>query len=634
MQMDSRDDMILMLDRYRLSIATCSKGFTMNREISLSWLRNLILTVLAVDCIYIPILFGHSSVNGAILGRYSASYVAFLVLAALIFCLWIMLFFQHARIQPQITRIPIAYRIVAIFLLIIPIYLLRRFTNETQILEYLAANWVFLALVVTYDYRDVAFRRSALFLFALALFLLVVLTLIVTTTLSAKPYNPDEAIWADYASSWQVAGGVIYRTVDQVPMLIQPGIGWIHALHGAVQWLVDFDQRVGRAFNLFFYLISLAGLWLVAKSLHGRFAAYTVVVIAIASGSFFRAFDYRPDHFVVAAQIFVFWFLIEARKQNSRPLSFSLHVLVGGLATLALQLHAVGVYLPIALSIFYLAELAYLLWRDRKLDERSVRGLLGFGIGAGLGTAVFYYWNILPAGGISEYLRFLIADRGALEREFGYLLNWPANLGILVWCSIGFLIYRRHTEDRFYLALIISAVIAITIVDTQGYTIPYYGLFLVPIGTTLVRYFQHSIRLTLLILAVGFFPSTYSWIDTRIQNFMASEPEIEWIGNTILSQVAVSRADTIVASIELIWVMPDYPKLYNSAAEGVSDDLYGLSPVETWERIAPDLYIEIPRRQATPDGLKEYLAQEQFTICQNLEVNNYQVNIWRRDCGS
>lgn len=184
--------------------------------------------------------------------------------------------------------------------------------------------------------------------------------------------------------------------------------------------------------------------------------------------------------------------------------------------------------------------------------------------------------------------------------------------------------------------MLLPCLIAIFLIDTQGYSIPYKGLFLIPIGAFVTVFFRRNFFLAMLILCLGFFPLT-TWINWElvqqaIQTGGIRDAEIEGIGDAILAKTLLDKTETIVATHELIWVLAAYPNFYSPMAEGQSPELYGWTDLELWENLAPDVYIEIPSRLLTPEGLQQYLENEQFQLCQDFQANSVRVYVWRRNC--
>jgi hypothetical protein len=206
----------------------------------------------------------------------------------------------------------------------------------------------------------------------------------------------------------------------------------------------------------------------------------------------------------------------------------------------------------------------------------------------------------------------------------------------LLWASVAFLLYRREQKDKLYLSLILCFVLAIFLVDTQGYTIPYQGLFLVPIAAFIAHIFSKQFRWAITIILIALLPTTMAWINWESVGKVISggglpEAEIEILGRDILSHLQLDD-EFIEATHEIIWVLPAYEHLYSPMAEGLTVKQRQLTGTEVWDTLMPDIYIEIPRRQETPPYLAEYLARENFLICQSFQSGNYLVNIWQRTC--
>lgn len=596
----------------------------------------LIVAAFVAQVIQIPNLWGHVSTGGSILGRYSPGYASFLGLTLLVALIWLGLLirYQHVQVwlyQTVSTTVSVALVVLSGAGLIV----ISLSGIEEQIVQYLALNWALFSVILLYPLNDAP--RLRIYFYVLFTILAVLIGLIViVATLTAQLYTPDEAIWANIASSYRVAGGLFYRAANYMPLSVAPGLGWIHVVHGELQWLFDFDVRIARAFNLAFKGLGCLALWLLSDRLYGRAAAWTVVLLTVIGSEIFRAFEYRPDHFLIFGQAITFFCVVMAWQAKRRLSRLLWHMLAGLLITLSMQLHAIALGFILGISLFYVLDFALTSFRQRRICGSDVQVLVAFGLGALLGSGFYYYANIASVGGLDVYLSILVGERGSADRQFKYLIFWSQIDLVLLYGSLAFLIWRRTVTDQRYLALLACSVIGITLIDTQGYLIPLRGLFLVPMGVMLAQGFPQKRLWVLAIILVALVPQTVYWarpsaVWSVLQQGGLPEIAVEQLGRTILENVPL-RDEVVVATHELTWVMPDYPRLYTPGAEGLAPKQYGWEGVEVWNNLKPDIYIEIPARQETPPGLRAYLEQEGFQVCQQFSAINTPVIVYRRDC--
>lgn len=598
---------------------------------------HIIIVALIGNLLQVVPLLAHRSQGGTVLRYYSRGYAAFLGLACVILVFWLIVLIRRKNIEPLLhNTLPLMIRIVfviiaALFVLCLPLY-----GVTPEISQFMAMNWAFLSLYLLLPIEDKT-RSHWIWIASFILVALMMCVPIFLQSLIGLPYSPDEAIWADYASSNRVADTIVYRTGNYLPLRIAPGIGWIQALYGEVQWLVDYDLRVGRLFNLSFYALGILGLALLANRLYGAYVAFTVVLISIIGSQFLQEFDYRPHHFIVFSQSLVFFCLVSGRYVQHKIAKISWHFLTGLFVTLAMQLHAIAITYAIGISLFYLLDFLIVLIRKREQLPNTGQAIVSYGLGAVLGTGLYYSFNILPVGGLETYLSILVNERPYLGINLNYIFQWSQLDFILMLSGLAFLIWRRNDTDKLYLALILCSIVGISLADTQGYVVPYQGLFLIPIAVLINDSFPKRRLWMTAIILVAMLPQTLAWlnfsaINTVIQQGGIPEAAIEIIGQQILEEVPLNDGEVIVSTHELIWVMPDYPYLYSSGAEGLTPKQRDLTPLQVWQTLQPAVYIQLPTRLVTPPALQMYLELETFEICQEFTAFGAPVIVHRTDC--
>ena len=214
----------------------------------------------------LPTLWGHTSVPATVLGRYSPTYALALV-GYIVLCLgWGTLALMPSRILPRLPQLPdLGHRVVGIMLILIAVAV--AFSDiEPQLQQWawlnLALGWIALALLYP---SKVELNHWQLWGWVLVLVLFVPNLLTVVTIDS---FNPDEAQWIDYGSSWFVNGSVYNSTLLESPIVIKPGIPWQIVPYA---WLVEqFGNtvRVGRVVNLLTYYLAAVGLFLATRKLY------------------------------------------------------------------------------------------------------------------------------------------------------------------------------------------------------------------------------------------------------------------------------------------------------------------------------------------------------------------------------
>ncbi|MCB9453351.1 MAG: hypothetical protein H6672_18115 [Anaerolineaceae bacterium] len=584
-------------------------------------------------------LWNHSSDSGQFLGRYSYGYAAILILNLILIATWFLLLVRRRKLENQFKRLPARWLYLLVMvagLAMLGIYLT---SVETQIKQYIAFNWLLFSLVVIYVIPDR--RLSMRWVIAIVLVIAAILIPIFVTALTERAFSPDEATWADYATSPFVAGGMYVRTWLREPLVIEPGRGWSTAIYGWLLENVSFDIKVGRIFNFVGYLLGFAGIGAVAARLYGREAAFVSVSFAVLSRSFFISHDYRPDHQLPLGLMLVTLAVLQARGSKGRTARRVWHFIAGLLATLVLQIHAAGIVFIFAFSLFYFVEFVIQSYRKRQLT--ALEPLIWFGAGIMSGMVLFYFLNIAPVGGFAVYFENLLRDRWgfSLTRRLAFL-RWPSlPEWMVILGGFAYILWRRNQVDRLLLGLVGCIALGIFLLDSQGYRTTYNALYVIPVGTLVVHGFSDIAwgRKHLLILAgvltVMVAEMSGLFINWRtVGDWLATGQFPPFLYGELRSAIApyVSDDDVIVGTHELIWTFPDQRELYGYAAEYLAAQrLKVAEPKGVWEYVEPTLIIEVPN-QSFDVGLVAYMDEHNFQVCQTLDVLDTPIRLYRTSC--
>lgn len=580
------------------------------------------------------VLLRHESASGAILGRYSPRYALVLALAllAVIASSGALLF--AGRLERWLTRWTLRSRLLVtgpISALATLIWLL---PVELTVKQFAAISALSFTAIVMFPAREIMpdrVVRAGRMILPGAIALIVVLSGF--TALTEFPFSPDEAHWADYASTAVHFGGIYARRWMMEPQLIVPGLGWSIAAYGQALEHIAFDIRTGRLWVYACYLLTLIGVWLLARRLYDRPTAWVSAALAAFSGVFFPAFDYRPHHQLGAATVFVGWLALigqtDERAWARRGGAFA----AGLLALLSLQLHAAGLALAIGCSVFMAIAV---LRAPRRLDAFAA-----YAAGAGVGALVYWFFNIVPAGGIGPFLTGLVTDRG--ERQtWLYFLTWPTLLeGLILYAGLLFVLLRWSPADRRLLSLALPVFISMAIIDTQGYRTLTAPLFVIVAAAALTP------------SGAGQAVAARRWIGTAAVLLMlgaSAATNLNWSGliavlrgqglpNYVYADLAgplteyIDAEDVIASTHMLIWTLPDHLELYSTAGEYGVMRQSGLSdPQQVWEAVQPTLVIDIPGQMLVTEGLQQYMQAHDFGLCQSLRVEHLTVDLYRAGC--
>jgi len=566
-----------------------------------------------------------------------------LALNAVLVVIWLLALVRRGQVQRWLAGLPPGWHYGLIAVTGAGIFAFWMTSFEAIARQYLAMTWLAFALLLVRSLpnRPLALRWHWLLLVLVALFLLPMFI----TAATGRAFSPDEATWADYASSPFVAGGMYVRTWLREPLIIEPGRGWSTLLYGWLLQNVAFDIWVGRVFNFVGYLLAFAGIGAVTARLYGRTAAIFSVAFAVLSRSFIVSLDYRPDHQLPLALMLIMLCVLQARQTDNKIWRRLLHIAAGLLATLTLQIHAAAVVFIAAFSLFYAAE--FVLASYHKRGNASPGPMLYFGGAVALGLLLFYWLNIAPVGGLDVYLEHLLRDRWAfdLTRRTPFLRWVTLSEWLIILAALGYLLWRHAAADRQLLSIIACIVISIFVLDSQGYRTTFNALYVIPVGTLIADGFRSSGLLkrshlhgflvgacVLFMLMSQMSGSFVNW--QTFGNWLSGGELPSFYYSDLRAQIApyVQEGDVIVGTHELIWTFPDKLDLYAYPAEALAMERWGLSDtVEVWERVQPTLVIEVTN-QRFDTGLLRYMEQRGFQVCENLDTLDPPINLYRQTC--
>lgn len=588
-------------------------------------------------------LWGHQSDNGVILGRYSARYSLVLAEYVVVTMAWLAAFAVRHRLVAWIQNRPALHQLLMVAVPALPVAALWFLPIEDQIKDYTGMNWLLWALLVSA--ASVAHSRARIPYgrWLLAAGMAMVLVLLLLTVLTRFPFSPDEAHWADYASTAIVGEGIYARTWLMTPTVISPGLGWSVAAYGWVLEHVAFDIRTGRVWDYAGDLLAIVGVGLLAGQLYGRRAALAGMAFACLSRAFFPVFDYRPDHQLAFAASFVLLAAVVARRSPRPAVQHGAHLACGFLATLSMQLHAAAIAFAVGMSAFYLVEW-WVRGRNRAANRAATAALLWFGAGAALGTAVFLVWNVLPAGGLETYLTILLETRTQRQATLQFL-TWPSLLeGMLIVGAFAFLIWRRSASDRLYLGLLLSILIALLLFDTQGYRSPVIALYSVAVGAFLTQAFpaeaseqRYPLGGLLAVASVAgiMLAQTLAFVNWGAVGEglrTGAFPNYAYQDLRPLIAPYLRDDDTIVSTHLLIWTVPE-KHLISTAGELTAMREWNLTdPADVWERVQPTVIVDIPEQMTIGPGLRTYMQEHAFLLCDQLTVQHLEILVYRPAC--
>jgi hypothetical protein len=608
--------------------------------------RAVLLFALAVQVFSTPPLWGHQSTGGAGLGRYSERYalvlsshiaLTLLFVAAVPLAGWLV---RRLRALPR-WLIGAAYGLSAAVLVG-----LWSLSLERHALAYLSLNWAVLVAFVALALPDGPLPgRVRAWVGAVAgASVLLLLVAWGISALSMNIYEPDEAHYTDYASTFLAEGRLYDRTWLAEPQLIKPGRPWSLAGYALLIDRFGYDVRVGRVINLVGYALAFAGVYVATSRLYGRAAAVLGAGAMMLSYAIMSQGEFRPAQLVTAAGAWGVVLLVRARSlRRLWP-----HTLIGLYVTLALNIHAAMIVFALAFSLLYAGEAAYRLVRPGDGPRwQAVWPVLAFGVGALIGTGVYVVTNVLPVGGFAVYLGG-VGERLSGGRPWHFFYTrWDSLYEkLLIAAAVAFLVWRRRPADRFVLALLALVIGSAVLLDSEGYIWHIAGVYFIPVGALLADGFTApgmppaaSRRVwwvgasVLLVLAVQLSTVFINWPAVQTVARTGDLPPYFYNDLKTVLPGYITDDDVIYSTHQLIWLFPQgrSPQLVSYAAERNAMRFWDLdAPVEVWERVGPTVLVFVAGHMTFDPGMVAYMERHPFEVCHELTVQGRTVSIYRK----
>jgi hypothetical protein len=600
------------------------------------------------DFVALWVMLGWVSTGGIILGRYSVGLAMAMGLVALVGLFWIVsaVFFWQ-RFEAILQAIPQKYRLA--FLAIIGLFFLwwLQQSFRIELVAILATNLLLFAALLILTLSDKPFPMKGLRWLLLALIVFIFFTTFISVMLD-RPFNPDESIWGNIAVSGFAHDGLYIHIGFSEPYRILPGLGWITGIYSLLLGTFGYDLQIGRMMQFVIYTMTVGAIGLWGTRLYNYRVGLVAMLIAFLGRVYYPISDYRPDHFVPLGQMLAFSAMISARKSQNIRIQLVLHFLTGLLITLSMQFHASALVFVIALSLFYAGDFICYVWRERKLSADCLRPILSFGLGALIGTMIYYIFNILAVGGLETFLTVLTNERGFSQRTWPTVYSWHELEFFMMFVGVAYLVWRRSNEDKFYLVLLLCWLIGLS-VDTQGYSVPYRGLFVVPMALVFVEGFKslegrpewHLRQVAMIaIVIMALLGQRFNFTNWGLIQRTIDEGHLPQHNSVAFAYGVIEHLQdedwnrVLVGTHELIWALEGHHNFYSPLAEGHAKTQRGWEGTQVWDFLQPDLYIEAATRLATPPGLRAYLEREGFQICEQFNSVSYPVSIYRRECST
>lgn len=605
--------------------------------------RALLTAAFVAQLLSIPALWGHQSQPAEVLGRYSTRYMFIIILHAVIIVVAFASLFVSRWLEKQLARLPEWAFYSAVFVVTGAALALWGTGIEAHAVAYISLNTLLLVAALVLARPDTpvpAGVRRVLSVSGGGLFV-GLLAVAFITTMGMNVFEPDEAHYADIATSFWADGSLYNKSWLSAPVTIEPGLSWFFVVYGGLLEVFGYSVRISRGLGLVGYGLFCAGVYAVGSHLYGRVAGLLAALTAMLSWMLVPQWEYRPSRFVMVVGIWLVYAMLCAREQPHRRLWR--HGWVGLLVTLALNIHPIVIVMALALSLFYALEFV---WRWGRDGWQALDRVFAFGVGALTGTLAYIGTNVLPAGGFDVYLGNLPASVGASPPPLFYFVRWGSLLEqVLFAAGVAFLVWRRDPTDRMLLALMGLTALAAHLLDSQGYVWHMATFYFLPVGALLVSLGgtapAHSRRtwivggVLLVLLAAQMTTRYIDWGTVRSTLQTGQPPTYLYDELKAVLPQYVREDDVIYSTHQLIWVFPHTspPTLVSHAAELNAMARFGVDdPVQVWERVQPTVIIFIEDHMHYDAGMQAYLERHPFEVCHQFDVQGHTITISRPDC--
>lgn len=616
----------------------------------------IIFLIMQIMAFWVLLQSEFPSDDAVILGRYGARFGFSLVVCAILLVIYTACVISHKRIFQFLSTIPSWLRWMGIYICVISVPIFWSLDINITLQVFFVTNSILAAmLLVLSNLNDADLRIPWLLLglFGVGILLFYLLYAIV----NPQPYAAhDEAIWADFATSFYRSGSLtaLHRHYGAFVPTVQPGIGWSVTVYG---WLLEnfaMNELVGRIWNYSMYFVAIVLMARIAMRLYGWKVSLVSVMLALASSRMFPIVEYRPDHQLTFISMFALYASLNGRMARRTRNSLAWHFVCGLIAVSALQFHAMGILFAVTFSLLYAVEVLQTLWQEKRLTVPSAA--LAFGIGALVSTMAFWLFNIIPAGGFSEYWSFINHWSPQDSRYIG-LNRWQLEQVIFFGGGVGFLYiglhnWREHHHDRFLAIFVACLAVSIPIVDGQRYSDSYYLFFLIGLAILLMIPFgmRTSFTRNSVVMIFVLWSAMMSFVLIRNVNWQPiiaiaqgqpiQRPYHEFIEiNDILHSQYLKDGDVVVSSPQLIWNWQEGRTLISVEAELFYVTHFQGDPITFWEELKPNVIARIddPAFRTSEmlqymKGLVTYIDVNGFMLCDQFNTDEYEVQIWRQTC--
>jgi hypothetical protein len=592
----------------------------------------------------------HTSDAGTVLGRYSLTYAAGLVVAVAIVALAAFVSFTGPgrrwlegavrRFDRRAQRHGLKFTAALALTLLGALTLLFSLPVHIQYIELLILFNVVMLLVAAgriLPKTEARENRPVQRLLWALLGLVLVVSFFSAHAVPTEQSSGDEVAWTNMAMTFTITGQAYIKLNGAGEFALTPGVGWWVAPLSL--WLQIFDVSLasGRLFFWLFYLASVGCIGWAAARLYDRTTALIAAILTATSPFMLTFRIIRPEIGLAAVGALLLVLYLASLK---RPLwAFA----AGWLAILSLEIHAAGLAYIVALIGMFASDALLALWQRRNPFARRQ-----FALVAGLvwGSTLYMVLHVLILPDPTSYLNYLRSTRGFLQGG-GILqsislssgLFWqrsPLELLLLLIAFVGLLL-RYSPSDRLVLrfAALVLVTYYLLIPEPHRYLVIFMP-FIVWGVAALFRYgFQFDsapLQPGLSLLAVVAFSAPFFAVSLPGMS-LNPMPSTEITPIMQRARELASPDEVVVGDAFSWWGLIDYDNFYAYWAEyEPSRGVDYSSASELWGALAPDLVFHVyrPGFPDIPPALRRYIDEQGFERVDSFTWEGHPVEFYRR----
>jgi len=606
-------------------------------------LRIILIGAFAAQLLSIAPLWSHTSTPANLFGQYSTRYALALAVNAGAIVIYALALMFTSRLSSLLRRVPTTVLMVFAAVIVIGAMGVCALSLEMHVLAYFGLTALTAVAVLLYPLANGPDTGWRAVIWGTVIVLIVPLFL---SALAVNVFEPDEAHYLDFANTFLAGGGLRAEAwLDPDWWTVRPGFPLQLAAYG---WLVDqigYTVYVGRVLSFGWALLCAGGLYVAGRQLYNKDVGLLAAGAGLLSLSFVPEWEYRPSKSIIVVSAWALALYLWGRSQAGAR-RYTIFALLGLCVTLSLNIHASGIVVAAAYSLWFAFMWIWALVRRTPDARTRFYDVLAFAGGALVGTILYILTNVMPVGGIGPYLGAIGERRENSPLLYPYQ-RWDSLLErVLVLFGVMWLAWRRRPGDRTLLSVLGFTILAGVFIDREGYIWHFGPLYFLVIAVLLTQaagrglYRAALISATVLIMGALSAGTFVDW--GVVRQFTTTGTLPPYLYNELKSVLPqyVTPEDRIYSTHQLLWIFPrteraPAPTVTSYGAELGGMERWGLDDkAEVWEVVDPTVIIFVEGHMNYDPGMQAYMEENPYELCDEFTVQAHTIRILRPDCAA